>query len=296
MAASTRRTLPRWAVSFASIRDASADPLASGRIGRTTDDQKGGRRVQPGETALVTGGASGIGRAIVERLAREAVTVVVADLDGDGAERLADEVRRGGRQALAVAMDVTDEAAVAGAIERVHSRLGLIHALINNAGIGVAGTVLDTSPADFQAILGVNVVGTYLVTRHVLPDMLAHEGGTIVNVGSVAGLVGIQERFAYSASKGAVLAMTRALHADFHDRGIRVNAVVPGTVDTPWVDRITAGATDPGAAKRGMAARQPIGRMGTADEIADAVWFLLGSGASFVYGSWLVVDGGLTAL
>ncbi|MDA8200257.1 MAG: glucose 1-dehydrogenase [Thermaerobacter sp.] len=252
--------------------------------------------MQPGATALVTGGASGIGRAIVKRLAHEALAVVVADVDGDGAERLAEQVRRGGGQALAVPMDVTDEAAVMGAIDMVHSRLGPIHALVNNAGIGVAGTVLDTSPADFQAVMAVNVVGTYLVTRHVLPDMLACHAGTIVNVGSVAGLVGIRDRAAYSASKGAVLAMTRALHADFHDRGIRVNAVVPGTVDTPWVDRITAGAPDPGATKRGMAARQPIGRMGTADEIADAVWFLMGPGASFVYGSWLVVDGGLTAL
>lgn len=178
----------------------------------------------------------------------------------------------------------------------VHRCVGPIHALVNNAGIGVAGSVLDTPPADFQAVMAVNVFGTYLVSRHVLPDMLARADGTIVNVGSVAGMVGIRERAAYSASKGAVLAMTRSLHADFHGRGIRVNAVVPGTVDTPWVDRITAGSPDPAAAKRDMAARQPIGRMGTAAEIADAVWFLMGPGAAFVYGSWLVVDGGLTAL
>jgi len=245
---------------------------------------------------LVTGGAAGIGRAIVERVAREALTVVVADVDEAGAKQAADAVRQGGGQAMGVRLDVADADSVAQAVEAVHRRVGPIGHLVNNAGIGVPGTVLDTSPEEFLRVMAVNVLGPYLVTRAVLPDMLTAGGGAIVNVASVAGMVGIRDRAAYSTSKGAVLAFTRSLHVDFHSQGIRVNAVVPGTVDTPWVDRITAHAPDPPAAKRQMAARQPIGRMGTPWEIAEAVWFLLGPQASFVYGSWLVVDGGLTAL
>ncbi len=247
-------------------------------------------------TVLVTGAASGIGRAVAERLAREEMTVVVADVNYDGAENVARDLRQAGGRGEAILLDVTDSDSVAEAIATVHRRLGPVTDLVNNAGIGVPGTVLATSPEEFMRVMTVNVLGTFMMTQHVLPDMVRRGAGTIVNVGSVAGMVGIRNRAAYSASKGAVLALTRSVHADFHQHGIRVNAVVPGTIETPWIARITAEEPDPAVARQDMAARQPIGRMGTAEEVAESVWFLLGPTSSFVYGSFLIVDGGLTAL
>jgi NAD(P)-dependent dehydrogenase (short-subunit alcohol dehydrogenase family) len=248
-----------------------------------------------GQVALVTGGGSGIGRAIVHRLAAAGATVIAADVDGAAAEAVVYEVDEPGK-VMALQMDVADAASVQGGVEAVHQTAGFVSVLVNNAGVGTAGTVLTTQPDDFWRMMAVNVYGTFLVTRAVLPDMLQQHAGTIVNVASVAGLVGIQNRAAYSASKGAVLALTRSLHADFHKEGIRVNAVVPGTVNTPWVERITRMEADPEAAVAAMAARQPIGRMGVPEEIAEAVYFLATPMSRFVYGSWLVVDGGLTAL
>lgn len=249
-----------------------------------------------GSVVLVTGGGSGIGRAVVARLAPTGARVVVADIDREAADAVVEEVTDCGGEAFAVTLDVANSSSVGDAVDAVHDHWGTVHVLVNNAGVGSPGTVLTTAPEEFQRILGVNVLGTYLVSRAILPDMLAEGEGTIVNVGSVAGLVGIRNRAAYSASKGAVLALTRSLHADFHQAGIRVNAVVPGTVETPWVARITQDEADPPAARARMAARQPIGRMGTAEEIAEVVHFLVAPASSFVFGSWLVVDGGLTAL
>jgi NAD(P)-dependent dehydrogenase (short-subunit alcohol dehydrogenase family) len=248
-----------------------------------------------GQVALVTGGGSGIGRAIVHRLAEAGAMVIIADVDHAAAQAVAQEVEQLGEGA-GVGMDVTDAGSVEAGVEAVHRTAGPVSLLVNNAGVGTPGTVLTTQPEEFRRIMTVNVYGMFLVTRAVLPDMLDRHGGTIVNVASVAGLVGIQNRAAYSASKGAVLALTRSLHADFHKEGIRVNAVVPGTVDTPWVERITRAEADPQAAVAAMTARQPIGRMGTPEEIADAVYFLATPMSRFMYGSWLVVDGGLTAL
>lgn len=246
--------------------------------------------------AVVTGGAAGIGRAISERLARAGLRVVIADIDEGAAQATAREIQEQGGRVSAVRLDVTDEASVSEAVQTIHRQVGPVTQLVNNAGVGSAGTVLSTSVAEFQRMLQVNVIGMFLVTRALLPDMIEAGSGAIVNIGSIAGVVGIRDRAAYSASKGAVLALTRSLHADFHASGIRVNAVVPGTVHTPWVERITAGYPDPQAAIEQMAQRQPIGRMGTPEEIAEAVWFLLAPENSFTYGSLLVVDGGMTAM
>ena len=248
-----------------------------------------------GHVAVVTGGASGIGQAVVQRLAADGAGVAVADVNGEAARRVAAATEAVGR-VVPVYMDVTQPESVAAAREEIHRALGQVNVVVNNAGIGSAGTVLSTEPEEFHRIFAVNVFGMYLVTRAFLPDMLASGSGTVVNVASVAGLVGIRNRAAYAASKGAVLALTRSLHADFHGAGIRANAVVPGTVDTPWVERITRLEADPAGAMAAMAARQPIGRMGTPEEIADAVYFLVAPLSRFMYGAWLVVDGGLTAL
>jgi NAD(P)-dependent dehydrogenase (short-subunit alcohol dehydrogenase family) len=245
---------------------------------------------------LVTGGGSGIGQAIAEGLVADGHQVVVAGRTIDRLLRIAYTIQQQGGQALAVAMDVTKTESVAAAVARIHDVWGPIHALVNNAGVGVAGTVLETSVEELRRVLEVNVVGAYLVTQAFLPDLIGQGGGTIVNVASVLGMVGAPRRAAYAASKGALLAFTRSLHADFHGQGIRANAVVPGTVATGWIDRITASDPDPEAAKAVLAARQPIGRMGRPEEIAAAVRFLVSPGSSFVYGSWLVADGGMTAL
>jgi len=245
---------------------------------------------------VVTGGGAGIGQAICERLAEAGVHLVVADINEEAATATAQSIEQRGGKAFAVALDVSDASSVERAADIIHSHVGRVGALVNNAGIGSAGTVLTTSAEEFQRILQVNVIGLFLVTKAFIPDMIEVGAGAIVNVGSIAGVVGIRDRAAYSASKGAVLALTRSLHADFHQQGIRVNAVVPGTVHTPWVERITANYAHPDEAIAQMAQRQPIGRMGTPQEIAEAVWFLLSPANSFSYGSLLVVDGGMTAL
>lgn len=249
-----------------------------------------------GVSAVVTGGGSGIGRAISERLALDGASVAVADIDADRAREVVAAIRGRDGRASAITMDVADPESVSRAVYSVHEAIGPVNVLVNNAGVGVAGTALSTDIAALRHILDVNVVGVFLVTRAFLPDMVERGGGAVVNVGSVAGVVGVRNRAAYSASKGAVLAFTRSLHADFHGHGIRVNAVLPGTVETPWVERITQHEPDPARARAEMAARQPIGRMGTAQEIAEAVYFLVKPENSFMYGSWLVVDGGLTAV
>lgn len=245
---------------------------------------------------VVTGGGSGIGRAIVRRLAEAKVSVVVADINRVTAQEVSRSVCEGGGRAWAVEMNVADPASVERAVGEIHAEAGPVWGLVNNAGVGSAGTVLTTELEEFERILKINVVGTYLVSRAILPDMVERRAGAVVNIGSIAGIVGIRDRAAYSASKGAVLALTRSLHADFYPYGIRVNAVVPGTVHTEWVERITQGYPDPAEAISQMAARQPIGRMGTPEEIAEAVWFLMSPGNTFSYGSSLVVDGGMTAL
>ena len=228
--------------------------------------------------ALVTGGGSGIGAATARRLAAEGHDVVVADLSGDAARAVAAEV--GG---TAVELDVRDEEQVSGAVEGVDL-------LVNAAGIG-STTDAPSTPLDvWEDVFAVNVRGTFLTCKHAIPGMVERGGGAIVNVASVAALVGIRNRAAYSASKGAVVSLTRALAVDHVRDGVRVNAVCPGTVDSPWVRRLVEQV---GESLDDLRARQPLGRLGTPDEIADAIVYL--ASAEFATGTILVVDGGLTA-
>ena len=228
--------------------------------------------------ALVTGGGSGIGAATARRLAAEGHDVVVADLSGDAARAVAAEV--GG---TAVELDVRDEEQVSGAVEGVDL-------LVNAAGIG-STTDAPSTPLDvWEDVFAVNVRGTFLTCKHAIPGMVERGGGAIVNVASVAALVGIRNRAAYSASKGAVVSLTRALAVDHVRDGVRVNAVCPGTVDSPWVRRLVEQV---GESLDDLRARQPLGRLGTPEEIADAIVYL--ATAEFATGTVLVVDGGLTA-
>jgi 2-keto-3-deoxy-L-fuconate dehydrogenase len=220
--------------------------------------------------ALVTGAGSGIGAAIARRLAADRLEVVLADvrpIEGDGA----------------VQVDVRDEAQVAAAMRD-------LDVLVNAAGIGSTTNAPETPLEVWEDVFAVNARGTFLCCKHAIPGMVARGGGAIVNIASVAALVGLRNRAAYSASKGAVVSLTRALAVDHVGDGIRVNAVCPGTVDSPWVRRLV---DDSGESLDELRARQPMGRLGTPEEIADAVSYLVS--AEFVTGSVLTIDGGLAA-
>lgn len=244
---------------------------------------------------FVTGAASGIGEATARRFARDGDRVAVADLDRAGAHRVAVAIEADGGRAIAVQVDVADRASVEAAVAETVAHLGRIEVLINDAGVGVAGDLLETTDADLDRTLAVNVRGVVHTCQTVIPSMIEAGGGIIVNVASVVALAAVTRRAAYTASKGAVVALTRSIAIDFMDRGIRCNAVAPGTVDSPWVGRILSGAPDPVAARQAMVDRQPLGRLGQPEEIAGAIAYLASPDAAFVHGSCLVIDGGFTA-
>jgi NAD(P)-dependent dehydrogenase (short-subunit alcohol dehydrogenase family) len=238
-----------------------------------------------GKTAFVTGAGSGIGEATARALAAEGGRVVLSDVNPAAVEAVAAEL---GGQATAVRLDVRDENDVAAAI----AAAGRVDALINVAGIGSTTNTPDTSLKTWERVFAVNVTGTFLCCKHAVPAMARTGGGVIVNVASVAGLVGLRNRAAYCASKGAVIAFTRALAIDHVADGIRVNAVCPGTIETPWVRRLVEEA---GESIDALRARQLLGRLGTPEEVADAILYLASDAAAFLTGTLLTVDGGLTA-
>lgn len=239
-----------------------------------------------GLVAIVTGGASGIGAAIAKRLREGGATVAVFDLQPDAAPH-AD---------LAVAVDVRDDEAVRAAVERVAAELGRIDVLVNNAGVGAQGTVEANTDDEWHRVLDVNVVGMARVSRAALPHLRRSPAAAIVNTSSVAATAGLPQRVLYSASKGAVAALTRAMAADHLREGIRVNAVNPGTADTPWVGRLLDAAADPVAERAALEARQPHGRLVSADEVADAVAYLASPASGSTTGIALAVDGGMQEL
>ncbi len=235
-----------------------------------------------GRRALVTGAGSGIGEAVARGLHAEGAEVVLADAVGERVKALAGEL---GSRTRALTLDVRDEDAVAAA-------MGDLDVLANVAGIGSTTNAPDTPLEVWEDVFAVNVRGTFLCCKHAIPAMIERGGGAIVNTGSVAGLVGLPNRAAYCASKGAVISLTRALAIDHVGQGVRVNAVCPGTVDSPWVRRLV---DEVGESLDALRARQPMGRLGTTDEVAQAILYLASDAAAFVTGSALVIDGGLTA-
>ncbi|MFD7023911.1 SDR family NAD(P)-dependent oxidoreductase [Promicromonospora sukumoe] len=238
-----------------------------------------------GLVAVVTGGSSGIGAAIVRRLRAGGARVAVFDVDPDAAD--AD---------LALAVDVTDAASVEAAVAAVEQELGRLDVLVNNAGIGAQGTVADNPDEEWLRVLDLNVVGIARTTRAALPLLRRSPAAAIVNTCSIAATAGLPQRALYSASKGAVLALTQAMAADHVREGIRVNAVNPGTVDTPWVGRLLASAADPAGERAALEARQPHGRLVSADEVAEAVAYLASPLAASTTGTTIAVDGGMHSL
>jgi NAD(P)-dependent dehydrogenase (short-subunit alcohol dehydrogenase family) len=237
-----------------------------------------------GKSAFVTGAGSGIGEAVARALHREGARVTIADLAPDRAQAVANEL--GDERALAVALDVRDEPAVR------HALPDDLDVLVNVAGIGSTTSAPETSLEIWENVFAVNARGTFLTCKYAIPSMIERGGGTIVNMASIAGIVGLRNRAAYCASKGAVIALTRALAIDHVAEGVRVNAVCPGTVDSPWVQRLVSEA---GESIDALRARQPMGRLGQPKEIAEAVLYLASDAAAFMTGSVLTIDGGLTA-
>jgi NAD(P)-dependent dehydrogenase (short-subunit alcohol dehydrogenase family) len=248
-----------------------------------------------GKTALVTGAASGIGEAVAHRLAEAGAHVYVADLDEGNGRRVAGAIGDAGGSAAFVALDVTSEEDCIAAERRVREERGRLDVLVNNAGIGHVGTTLTTSGADMDRLYAVNVRGVFNVTKAFLPGMVERRAGSIVNMASIGGIVGIRDRVAYCASKSAVVGITKCLALDHATDGVRVNCVCPGRVETPFVTARLAEYPDPENAYREMSATQALGRMGMPDEIAAAVLYLSSDEAAFVTGSALLIDGGWSA-
>ncbi|MFF0227390.1 SDR family NAD(P)-dependent oxidoreductase [Streptomyces sp. NPDC004629] len=255
----------------------------------TTDNHRITGLEYGGLVAVITGGASGIGLATARELHARGAKVAVLDLAGT------DE------PFLHVHCDVTDDEAVRTAVDTVMNELSDIHVLVNNAGIGAQGTVEDNAPDEWHRVLDVNVIGIARVTAAALPALrkaAARGNGhaAIVNMCSIAATAGLPRRALYSASKGAVLALTRAMAADHLHEGIRVSCVNPGTVDTPWVGRLLSAADDPDAERAALAARQPSGRLVSAEEVANAVAYLASPRSGATTGTDLAVDGGMQGL
>jgi NAD(P)-dependent dehydrogenase (short-subunit alcohol dehydrogenase family) len=242
--------------------------------------------------AIVTGAAAGIGRAIALRLAGEGARVALADVDEEAVRKVASVIEG---KTLVRRTDVTRAGEVEALVSSVVEEWGGLDVMVNNAGVGVAATVVNTTEEDYERVMDVCVRGTLLGMKYAIPAIKGSGGGSVINMSSVAALVGIQDRAVYSAAKGAILSLTRAAAIDHVAEGVRVNCIAPGTVDTPWVSRITAGYDDPEEARANMQARQPHSRFVTPEEIAAMAAYLASDEAGSCIGACMIVDGGVTA-
>jgi NAD(P)-dependent dehydrogenase (short-subunit alcohol dehydrogenase family) len=249
-----------------------------------------------GKTAIVTGGALGIGRAACLRLAEEGARVAVTDMrDADGAAVVAEIERRGGR-ARFWHLDVSQEADVSRVVTEVHAAFGAIDILVNNAGIsGASKPTHEITEAEWDALMAVNTKGVFFCTKHVLPHMMHAHRGSIINLSSIYGLVGAPDAPPYHASKGAVRVMTKTDALLYAPYNIRVNSVHPGFIDTPMVRTFVGAAPDPQVVRAAIEAKHPLGHLGDADDIAWGIVYLASEEAKFVTGAELVIDGGYTA-
>jgi NAD(P)-dependent dehydrogenase (short-subunit alcohol dehydrogenase family) len=247
-------------------------------------------------TAVVTGAASGSGRATALRLAQDGYGVALVDIDETGMDKTLRTIDSAGGAGRACRADVGDPHQLGVMLREVLTTMGSPELLVNVAGVAIAATVLDTSDQEWSRVITTNLTGPFLLTRATLPLMLDRGSGVIINVASVAGVIGLRARAAYCASKAGLVGLTRAVAADYGAAGIRCIAVCPGTVETDWVDRIIADDADPATARERMAARQLDGRMGTPEEVAATIAFIASPSGRFFNGAAVVVDGGMTAV
>ncbi len=250
-----------------------------------------------GKVAVITGAGSGIGRAAAELFAREGAEVALVDLNAQAAAAAAGQITDAGGRALAVGADVADAAQVDLAFRQISGEFGRIDVLYNNAGVNSAGSVVDATDEDWDRCFAVNAKGTFLCSRAAGRLMVAAGGGSIVNQGSVAAVVGIANFASYCASKGAVVALTRSMSVDLAPRNVRVNVICPGTVYTPLMEPMlrARGNGDLAAGLAMTTAKYPIGRLGTPAEIAAVALFLASDDSSFLTGSVITADGGMTS-
>jgi NAD(P)-dependent dehydrogenase (short-subunit alcohol dehydrogenase family) len=244
---------------------------------------------------IITGAGSGIGQASARLFAREGAQVVVADVDDRGAKSTVAEIRKAGGAAVAEHVDVTDEADTVALAGKIAKRFKRIDVLFNNAGISGVGDVLETEPELFDRVMKVNVRGVYLMSRAVVPHMIKQKFGSIINMSSSIAEIGLARRVSYAASKGAVLAMTRSMQVDVAPHGIRVNALLPGTILTPFVERyIKESYADPEEGYASIRKRQLGGELGKPEDVAFAALYLASDESRFVMASGLIVDGGVS--
>ena len=247
------------------------------------------------KVCLITGGGSGIGRASALLFADEGARLIIVDKHAANAQAVASQCTGKGAQAMAIAADVASSADVKRMIAATVERFQRLDVLVNNAGYGIPGSVVETDEDAWDALMALNVRGVFLCSKYAIPVMRANGGGAIVNTASVVAAVGIGNHAAYCASKGAVAALTRAIAIDHVSDGIRCNAIAPGSIDTPYFDDILRKSPDPGATRKALAARQLLGRLGTPEEIAAGILFLASDESRFATGTILTLDGGMTA-
>ncbi|MBK8027051.1 MAG: SDR family oxidoreductase [Chloroflexi bacterium] len=250
------------------------------------------KRLQ-GKVAIVTGAGGGIGRGIALRFAAEGAKVGVVDLRRPMCDTVVDEIRAAGGEALALECDVTNEAQVMAAVESMTAAFGTVNILVNNAAVMPSGRIHETSPEDFDRCVAVNLRGAYLMSRAVIPGMINARSGSIIHMASVTAILGLPGIAVYSMTKGALTALARAMSTDYARLGIRVNAVSPGTIDSPMLHNFVAAQSNPELMRKAYDEMHPIGRVGTIDEVASVFVFLASDEASFVTGANYEVDGGL---
>ena len=248
-----------------------------------------------GKVCIITGAGSGIGQASALLFAGEGARVVVADVDLKGAQATVERVAGSGGEAIAEQVDVTDEAQTVALADRVVQRFGRIDVLFNNAGIAGVGDVVETEPDLFDRVMRVNVRGVYLMSRAVVPHMIKQRSGSIINMSSGIAQIGLARRVSYAASKGAVLSMTKSMQVDVAQHRIRVNALLPGTVLTPFVERYLKDSyADPEEGMASIRKRQLSSELGRPEDVAGAALYLASDESKFVMASGLVIDGGMT--
>ena len=248
-----------------------------------------------GKTALITGGGTGIGRACALLFAREGARVALVGRRAEPLSAVAAEIYNAGGEALAVACDVTKANDVERAIQNTVARFGRLDVVVNNAGTVVPGTAEETSEAHWDRMVNVNLKGTFLVSRAALGELRKQGGGSIINIGSVLGLVGMKHRVAYAAAKGGVTQLTKAMALDHAHEKIRVNCICPAIIDTPLIDQLASRQPDPDTFRRTRAEQIPLGRVGQPDDVAHLALFLASDESSWMTGVALPLDGGFTA-